>query len=137
MNEGDGNRSFSDRRRDPLDVAAPNVANGKNTWPAGLEQIGGPYQRPVPVGELVGREVRAGFHKALLVQGNAVIQPPGIGNGAGHHEHVTDLMTFDLAGMGIAPLDPFERSVSLQRDDLRSRAEDDPWMLFDAADQIA
>src|ERR1700752_801728 len=94
-------------------------------------------QRPLRAHELVGREIRAGFHEALLVEDDTAIQPPGVWNRAGHDEDVADIMSFDFAFWVAAPSNPFKPAVSLQVDDLCPRVENDCGVLLDAANQIA
>ena len=53
MNEGDGNRSFADGRRDPLDVTAAHVSNRKDAGTAGFKQMRRSRQRPFRLYEIV------------------------------------------------------------------------------------
>ena len=46
MNKGDGNRSFADGGRHPLDVAAAHVANREDSGTIRFQQIGRPRQWP-------------------------------------------------------------------------------------------
>jgi hypothetical protein len=78
MNKRDSNRSFTDRRRDSLDVAAAHVSNRKNAGAAGFEQI-----RRSCCGHFAfassSDEIRPRFHEALLVEDDAPIEPSVFG----------------------------------------------------------
>src|SRR4051812_30236503 len=80
MDKRDRDRAFADRGRDSLDVAAANVSSGKDAWTAGFEQIRWSRERPLRIREIVGREIRARFHEAFVVQPDAPVQPAGVGN---------------------------------------------------------
>src|SRR5262249_42892782 len=56
---------------------------------------------------------------------------------ASHHEDTPDVVRLDLASPIVAPADPLELSVAVQRNDLRAGTQDDLGALFDAANQVA
>ena len=93
--------------------------------------------RPFRSRELLGREVRAGLHKSLVIKGNTSIEPARVGVRPGHHEHVADVVRLDVAGSLVAPPDPLEPSVPFQANNLGTGPQHDRWRLFDPANEIA
>ena len=69
MNKGYGDRSLADRGCDTFDVAAAHVSNREYARPAGFEQMRRSFERPLCICEIVGRQVRSGFHKTLARRG--------------------------------------------------------------------
>src|SRR5688572_1691921 len=65
VDESDGNRSFTDRGRHALDVAAANIADREETRATGLQQIGRSWQRPLRGHQILRRQVRSGLHESL------------------------------------------------------------------------
>ena len=76
MDLGDRGGPFSDTRRDTLDRSRPRIADGENTGTAGLQ-----------------RQARglASRDEAFFIQGNAAIEPLGVGIGADEQEHMLRL----------------------------------------------
>jgi hypothetical protein len=65
------------------------------------------------------------------------MEPSGIRNRAGHDEEMANVVTLDLAGLIVAPLDPLEAAVPIQGDDLGVSTEDDRGILVDTANQVS
>src|SRR5436309_1270838 len=93
--------------------------------------------RPFRSRELLGREVRSGLHKSLVIKGNTSIEPARVGVRPGHHEDVADVVRLDVAGSLVAPPDPLEPSVPFQANNLGTGPQHDRWRLFDPANEIA
>jgi hypothetical protein len=75
MDEGDGNRSLADRRRDSFDVATSHVADSKDTGQARFEEMRRPGQRPVRGRQIVARQVGPGLDESLGIERNTAIEP--------------------------------------------------------------
>src|SRR5689334_9426911 len=135
MHKRDGDRPFADGRRDALDVAAAHVANREDSGAIRLEQVRGTGEWPFPGPQLLGREIRAGFHESLVVESNTPVEPARVGDRPGHHEHVPDVVRLDIAGSLVAPPDPLEPSVPFQANNLGTGPQHDRWRLFDSANE--
>src|SRR2546427_11981946 len=118
MPKRQGERPLADGRGLSLDVAAPRIADREDAGSICLEQMRRTSVRPFRSRELLGREVRAGLHKSLVIKGNTSIEPARVGVRPGHHEHVADVVRLDVAGSLVAPPDSLEPSVSFQANNL-------------------
>src|SRR6202034_2177767 len=114
--------------RHSLDRATPRVAGGKDTGPACLEIMRRPNLFPLGAGG------GAGQHKPILVQGDAIAKPPGIGPGSKEKKHVLDGLVFDLP----LPVPPYrlEFRLAAQLEDRRPRVKRDVGCRVDPPDQI-
>ena len=61
----------------------------------------------------------------------------GVRHGAGHHEHVPDVVRLDGAVSVVAPPDALEMPFAFERDDLRVRPQRDRGVVLDAANEVA
>src|SRR5206468_73507 len=66
MNERHRHRPLSHCRSDTLQVPATDIADGEHAGPAGLEQVGWAWQRPLKNLELLTRQVRSGLDEPFL-----------------------------------------------------------------------
>ena len=108
MHEGHRNRAFADRRRDPLDVSSSHVADRKHTRQAGLEQMRRAGEWPTRRGQIVGREVRTSLDESRWVERDAAVEPPCVGNGSRHDEHVADVMRLNGPGLRVPAAYPLK-----------------------------
>src|ERR1700686_4260482 len=121
MNKGDGNRTFPDGGRHPLEVAAPHVADREDSGTIRFQQIRRPRQWPSACRQVLWRQVRTGLDEPAPVECDAPIEPARIRHGARHHEHMSDVMRLSDAGAAVEPPDAIEMPVAVQRYELRSR----------------
>src|SRR4029077_7114420 len=71
------------------------------------------------------------------IERDAPDKPLCVGNGTGHEKDVPYVVGFGAAGLMVAPAHSFEMMSSFQSHDFGIGTEDDGWILFDAANQIA
>src|SRR3954453_3916154 len=114
MHERNRDRALTDRRGDPLDIAATHIADRENPRAAGFEEIRRPGERPTGSGQNVGAEIRAGLDEAFLVERDAAIQPARVRNRAGHDEEVSNRARLGFAGRRRAPGDALEPTIAVE-----------------------
>src|SRR5436190_3517520 len=136
MDERDGNRSFTDCRRDPLDVAGAHIANGEHPGSTGLQQVRWPWQWPFRPLQVFGREIRARLHESLRIERDAPAQPLSARRSARHHENVADVTPLGRL-LFLAPVNPLEVPVSLESGDLGAGVQLYPRALLDTSYQVA
>src|SRR5215471_11893168 len=118
MDQLDTDRSLADRGGDAFDAARSGIADGENTRPARLEQLGSTGQRPACRFELVGSEIDACLHELLAIEGHAAFEPARIRIGPRHQKQVTDGTRRGHAGVELPPSDSLEAVGALQRFEL-------------------
>src|SRR5262249_31755847 len=89
VDEGYGDRSFSDGRGNALDVAAAHITDC-NSRQARLEEIWRAGERPLRGGEIIRRQIRSCLDESFLIQRDTVVKPCCSRYGTGHYEHVPD-----------------------------------------------
>ena len=95
MYEGDSNRALPNRRRHPLDIASPDVADREHAGQTRLEEVGSSGKRPMRGGQILWGQIGAGLDEFLRVARDAPREPACVGHGTGHGEDVAD-------GVGLA-----------------------------------
>ena len=103
----------------------------------GLEQIRRPCQRPPGCRQILRRDIRTRLDEPFVVERDAPLEPACVRHGAGHDEHVADLMCLDAVIPVVAPGDALEMPVALQHDELCLRVQEKRRVVFDAANEIA
>jgi hypothetical protein len=107
----DGNGPFADSRSYPLDVARPNITDGKNSW-----QIR--FQHLRDIGGALAQwfnhciEIAPGDDESFVVERDATAEPFGSRGCSSHDEDVPNSMTGNPAANVVLPRDAFEVFVT-------------------------
>jgi hypothetical protein len=130
-------RTLAHCRRDTLDIATPDIADGEHSGQTRFEKVGSPGGRPMRGGQIILRQIRSCLDETFGIERHASIEPLCAGNGAGHDENVSDVVGLDAPGLIVPPAQAFEMTTPFEGHDFRVRSQDNGWILFDATNQIA
>src|SRR5215813_9808836 len=125
MDEGHGNRSFSNRGGHALDAAATDVAHGKYARQTGFEQKRRAGERPAGGVQIFARQSRSGLDEAFVIKRHAAIEPTRVGDGAGHDEDMAYVARLNLPGLVVPPANALEVVAAFKRHDLGMGAQCD------------
>ena len=102
-------------------LLATHVAHCEYCRQTGFEQVRRTGQGPVRSAQVFWRQNGTSLNETLGVQRNAAIEPTGVRSGAGHDEHVADLVLLRLSRLAISPTNEFEVIASFEGYDLGMR----------------
>src|SRR4030095_3259938 len=103
MDKRDRDRTLAHCRSDTLDIATPDIADGKHSGRGRVGEMSTPGGGPRRGAQIVLRQIRSRLDETFGIECDAASEPVCARNGTRHDENVSDVMGLDASGLIVEP----------------------------------